>query len=183
MDHYSVDDMDTTIIIAILKNPNYGPFSCCKFNKIDQYLDYLKEDRNIDAHTTGNETDSELLQWAYGSLHDISRFISAAAKYCKVSDDKRNSYARKYAAEIKSLRLQFENDHKEAFQAEEIEQSINRDIERIKTSKDPFRTYVEIEGQYINKRDNEGKSDLILYKKFMQTAADADCLGLPLDWR
>ncbi len=173
MDHYSVDDMDTTIIIAILKNPIKSPFDCFKFNKIDQYLDYLKEDRNIDAHTTGNETDSELLQWAYGSLQDISRFISAAAKYSKGSDDERNSYARKYEAEIKSLRLQFENDYKEAFRAEEIEQSINQDIERIKTSKDPFRTYVEIEGQYINKRDTEGKIDLILHRKFIQTAADA----------
>lgn len=175
MDHYSIDDMDTTIITAILKGPQYGPFGNCKFKNIFQYLDYLKEDRNIDAHTTGNETDSELLQWAYGSLHNISRFISAVAnaKDCKVSDDERNSYTQKYQAEIESLRLQFENDYKEVFQAEEIEQSINRDIERIKTSKDPFRIYLEIEGQYINKRDNEGKSDLILYKKFMQTAADA----------
>ncbi len=175
MDHYSIDDMDTTIITAILKSPKDGPFGYCKFNKINQFLDYLQDDRNIDAHATGNETDSELLQWAYGSLHNISRFISAVAKAkdCKVSDDERNSYARKYQAEIESLRLQFENDYKEAFRAEEIEQSINRDVERIKTSKDPFRTYVEIEGQYIHKRDNEGKSDLILYKKFMQTAADA----------
>lgn len=174
MDHYSIDDMDTTIITAILKGPQYGPFGYCKFKKINQYLDYLQEDRNIDAHTTGNETDSKLLQWAYGSLNDLSRFISAVAKAkeCKVSDDERNSYARKYQAEIESLRLQLENDYKEAFEAEEIEQSINRNIERIKTSQDPFRTYVEIQGQYINKRDNEGKSDLILYKKFMHTAAD-----------
>ncbi len=175
LEHYSIDDMDTTIITAILKYPKGGPFSNCKFQNIFQYLDYLQEDRNIDAHTTGNETESELLQWAYGSLHNISRFINAVAKArdCKVPDDQRNSFARKYQAEIESLRLQFENDYKEAFRAEEIEQSINQDIERIKTSKDPFRTYVEIEGQYINKRDNEGKSDLILYKKFMQIAADA----------
>ncbi len=175
IDHYSVDDMDTTIITAILKGPQYGSFGCCKFNKINQYLDYLLEDRNIDAHATGNETDSELLQWVYGSLHNIGRFISAVAnaKDCKVSDGVRKSYARKYEAEIKSLRLQFENDYKEAFETEEIEQSINQDIERIKTNKDPFRTYVEIKGQYINKRDNKGKSDLTLYKKFMQTAADA----------
>ncbi|MEI7847235.1 MAG: hypothetical protein WCK35_15655 [Chloroflexota bacterium] len=175
MDHYSVDDMDLTIIAAILKGPKDGPFGCCKFNKINQYLDYLQEDRNFDAHTTGNETDPELLQWAYGSLHAISRFISAVAKAreCKVSDDERNSYARKYQAEINTLRLQFENDYKEAFRAEEIEQSINRDIERIKISKDPLCTYVEIEGQYINKRDNEGNRDFILHNRFMQTAADA----------
>jgi translation initiation factor 2 beta subunit (eIF-2beta)/eIF-5 len=175
MDHYSIDDMDTTIITAILKGPKDSPFVNCKFNKIFQYLDYLQEDRNIDAHTTGNETDSELLQWAYGSLHNISRFISAVANAtdCKVSDDERNSYARKYQAEIESLRLQFENDYKEAFGAEEIEQSINRDIERIKTSKDPHSTYVEVEGHYIKKRDNEGNWDFILHKRFMQTAADA----------
>ena len=175
MDHCSVDDMDTTIISAILKRPKDSPFGCCKFYKINQYLDFLQDDRNIDAHATGNETDSELLQWAYGSLQDISRFISAVAKAidCKVSDNERNSYARKYQAEIESLRLQFENDYKEAFRAEEIEQTINRDIERIKTSKDPHSTYVEIEGQYIKKRDNEGNWDFTLHKKFMQTAADA----------
>ncbi len=175
MDHYSVDDMDTTIITAILKNSKNRYFSGCKFNKLEQYLDSIQEDRNNDAHTTGNETESELLQRAYGSLHGISRFISAVAKakVSKVSDDERKSYARKYLAAIDSLRLQFDNDYKEAFKSNDIEQSINRDIERIKTSKDPFRTYVEIEGQYINKRDTEGKIDLILHRKFIQTAADA----------
>jgi hypothetical protein len=175
MDHYSINDMDTTIITAILKGTPYGPFGKCKFNKINQYLIDLQEDRNMDAHTTGNETDSELFQFAYGSLHNLRGFIFAVAKAkeCKVSDDERNSYARKYLAEIESLRMQVDNDSKEAFRAEDIEQSINRDIERIKTSKDPFGTYVEIEGQYINERDKEGKSDLILHRKFMQTAADA----------
>jgi hypothetical protein len=175
MDDYSIDDMDITIITAILKNPIVGPFNSCKFKNIYQYLNYIQDDRNIDAHTTGNETDSELLQWAYGSLHNISRFISnvANAKNCKVSDDERNSYARKYQAEIESLRLQFENDYKESFGAEEIEQSINRNVERIKTSKDPHITYMEIERQYFNKRDNEGNRDFFLYNRFMQTAADA----------
>lgn len=175
LDDYSVDDMDTTIITAILKGPKDGPFGCCKFNKINQYLDYLQDDRNIEAHTTGNETDSELLQWAYGSLHNIGRFISAVAnaKDCNVSYDKRNSYARKYQAEIESLRLQFENDYKEAFGSEEIDQSINRDIERIKNSKDSYRTYVEIQGQYNNKRNDEGKLDILLYNRFMCAAADA----------
>ncbi len=175
MDHYSIDDMDTTIISAILKNTEYSPFNRCKFNKIEQYLDYLQSDRNLDAHATGNEIDSELLQWAYGSLHDMDRFISAVAKLrdCKISNDERRSYAQKYHAEIESLRLQFENDSKEAFRTEEIEQSISRNVEIIKTSKDPHSTYVEIEGQYINKRDNEGNWDFILYKRFMQTAADA----------
>lgn len=79
-----------------------------------------------------------------------------------MSDDERNSYARKYQAEIESLRLQFENDYKEAFRAEKIEQSITRNVERIKTSKDPHSTYMEIERQYFNKRDNEGKQDIIL---------------------
>jgi len=34
MDHYSVDDMDTTIITAILKNSKNRYFSGCKFNKM-----------------------------------------------------------------------------------------------------------------------------------------------------
>lgn len=175
IDNYSIADMDTTIITAILKLYKDSSFICCRFNKINQYLDYLQDDRNIDAHATGNETDSELLQWAYGSLHDISRFISAVANAndCKVSDDERNSYARKYKAKIESLRLQFENDYKVAIGEEEIEQSINRNVERIKTSKDPHSTYTEIAGQYLNKRDNEGKRDFILLNRFLQTAADA----------
>ncbi|MBI9050397.1 MAG: sel1 repeat family protein [Anaerolineaceae bacterium] len=175
LNHYSIDDMDTTTIITILKGTKDGPFNYCKFSKINQYLDLLQDDRNIDAHTTGNEADSELLEWAYGSLHNISKFISAVvnAKDCKVPDDERNSYARKYKAKIESLRLQFENDYKETLWADEIEQSINRDIERIKTSKNPHNTYVEITEQYIHKRDNEGNRDFILYNEFMQTAADA----------
>lgn len=175
LDDYSIDDMDTTIITAILKGPQYGAFGCCKFNKINQYLDYLQDDRNIEAHTTGNENDSELLQWAYGSLHNISRFISAVAnaKDCNISDNKRNSYAQKYQAEIESLRLQFECDYKGAFRAEEIDQCINRDITRIKNSKDPYRTYVEIEGEYINKRNDEGRPNILLHSRFIYAAADA----------
>jgi len=175
MDDYSIDDMDTTIITTILKGPKEGSFGCCKFNKINQYLDYLQDDRNIEAHTTGNENDSELLQWAYGSLHNISRFIAAVAnaKDCKVPDDQRNNYARKYQAEIESLRLLFESDYKTAFTSEEIDQSIKRDIERIKNSKDSFRTYVEIHGQYTNKKNDEGKPDMLLCNRFMYAAADA----------
>lgn len=177
MDHFSIDDMDTTIITAILRPYNFGPFHNCTTKKIDQCLDYLRDDRNIDAHTTGNETESELLQWAYGSLHNISKFIFAVAKEkdINVSDDERNSYARKYQAEIESLRLQLENDYKEAFEAEEIEKSINRNIKRIKTSNDPYRTFVEIYRQhYLNKRDSEDNIDFILFNRFMQTAANAE---------
>ncbi len=186
MDNYSIEDMDTTIITAILKGHKDSPFDNCRFDKINQFLDNLQADRNINAHTTGNETDSELLQWAYGSLHNISRFVSAVANAndCKVSDTDRNSYARKYQTEIRSLRLQFENDCTEVFQAEEIEHSIIRDIERIKVSKNPFKTYVEIEGQYINKRDNEGKSDFNSAQKiYANCSGRRNCLGLPLDWR
>lgn len=75
MDDYSIDVIDTTIITAILKGPKDGPFGYCKFNKINQYLDYLQDNRNIDAHTSGNETDSELLKWAYGSLSDLSPLL------------------------------------------------------------------------------------------------------------
>lgn len=175
LDDYSIADMDTTIITAILKGPFDGSFGCCKFKKINQYLEYLQEDRNIDAHTTGNETDSELLQWLYGSLHNISRFISAvsSAKESNVPGEERTAYARKYQTEIESLRLLFENDYKEAFEAEEIDKNINSDVERIKNSKDPLKTYIEIERQYFNKRDNEGKLNIPLYNRFMHIAADA----------
>lgn len=175
IDSYSIDDMDTTIITAILKYYKDNPFNCCGFYNINQYLGHLQDDRNIEAHATGNETDSELLQWAYGSLHNINKFVFAIAnaRDCTVTKDERNTYARKYQSKIESLRLQFENDYKEEFRAEEIEQSINRNIERIKTSKDPHRTYMEIERHYFNMRDNEGNRDFIMYNRFMQTAADA----------
>ena len=175
MDHYSIDDMDTTIISTILKGPTGGPFGRCKFKKINQYLDNLQEDRNIDAHATGNEGDSELLQWAYISLSNMSRFLSAVAKAsdCVVSDENRISFARKYQTEIASLRSQFEDDYKEALIIAAEEENIIRDIERIKSSIKPFNTYVELSRQYLNRRDNEGKIDLLLYKKFLEIAADA----------
>lgn len=175
LDDYLIDDMDSTIIIAILKGPKQSAFGCCKFDKINQYLDYLQEDRNIDAHSNSNESDSELLQFAYGSLHSISRFLLAVskAKWCKISEDKRNLYARKYLADVEHLRLQFESDFKEAFKVEEIDLAINRDIERIKSNSDPFRTYVEIQGKYLNNRTAEGKPDVLLHRKFIYAAADA----------
>ncbi len=175
MDHYSINDMDTSIIIAILKGKKDGPFNSCYFNNIYTCLDSLQNDRNIDAHITGNETDYELFDWACGSLYNINKFISAVSKaeYCKVSCDERNSYARKYQVEIEALSLQFKNDYDESFKEKEIEQTINWNVERIKTSKDPFITYVEIKEQYLNKQNDEGKRDFIMYNKFMQAASDA----------
>ena len=57
------------------------------------------------------------------------------------------------------------------FRSNETTRTINNDIIRIKTSKDPFRTYVEIQGQYVKQKDAEGKPDLKLHRLFMYAAA------------
>ena len=170
LDNYSVDDMDTTIIIAILKG--WGHFKCCKFDKINQSLDNFQDDRNIDAHATGNETDSELLQWAYGTFHNISKFVSDVDKSSHASDENRHSFARKYQSDIKELRKHFEDDYKEVLRDEEIEQAIKRDIDRILTNNNPFEIYVDIEGRYLKTMDSTGRIDFNLNDRFLHAAAD-----------
>lgn len=170
IDNYSVDDMDTTIIIAILKNR--GHFDCYKFRKIYQSLDNLQDDRNIDAHATGNETDSEILQWAYGSLHNIRKFVTDVDKSSYASDEDRHTFARKYQSEIETLRKHFEDDYKEVLRDEEIEHAIKRDIDVIRASNNPFGTYVDIKGRYLKTRDSTGRVDFNLMYRFLLSAAD-----------
>jgi hypothetical protein len=174
IDNYSVDDMDTTIIITILKGRD--TFESCSSKKINQSLDNLQDDRNIDAHTTANEPDSELLQWAYGSLHNISKFVADVAKSSHASDENKNSFAKKYQGEIDTLRQHFEDDYKEALLNDEIEQTIKRDIAAIRTSKDPRRTSIDIFGKYFKTKNSEGRIDFDLMYKFLHAEEEAGFL-------
>ena len=131
LENYTVCHMDTTIITAILGGPINGSFGCCKFNNINHFLDLIRDDRNREAHTTGNESDTKLVQWAYVSLHHLSSFITAVAKsrVRNVSDDVRNAYARRHQAEIDALSLKIENDYREVLKTREIEELRIREIE------------------------------------------------------
>lgn len=164
IDSYSVDDMDTTIILAILKGK--GSFDCCTEYKIKRNFDNLQSDRNFDAHMTGNETASQLLQWAYGALQNIGKFVSSVWKNSHASDEDKLAFNRKYQREIEVISKQLEDDYKESLRSEEIEQDIKRDICAIGASNDPRRTYCDIYGRYIALRNME------LSKRFVLTAAD-----------
>jgi len=134
LENYTVCHMDTTIITAILGGPINGSFGCCKFNNINHFLDLIRDDRNREAHTTGNESDTKLVQWAYVSLHHLSSFITAVAKsrVRNVSDDVRNAYARRHQAEIDALSLKIENDYREVLKTREIEELRIREIEELR---------------------------------------------------
>jgi len=125
LENYTVCHMDTTIITTILQHPINGFFRCCTSNWINQRLDQIRGDRNILAHTAGNESDSELVQLAYGSLHNLRIFITAVAtsRGCNISDDIRTDYVQTYQAKIKDLRLKIGNDSTEALRKKEIDHS------------------------------------------------------------
>ncbi len=168
---YSVDDMDTTIIIAILKGRGY--FDCCTTKFINKTLDCLQDDRNIDAHTNGNETDSELLQWAFGSLHNLNKFISEVSKSSQVSDNEKRSFTKKYNDKIENLRRYFEEDYKETLLKLEMVKSIKREIISISASEDSHGIFTDIVGIYLNKKDSNGEIDYDLLYQFLHAADDA----------
>lgn len=178
IENYSIDDMDTTIIDAILKGSPENPFYVCRIGSAYDHIHKINSNRNTIAHLTGNESETKILLLSNDSLDNLSKLIAevANAEKCTVPNESRDLYARKYRAEIKELNLNIEKDYEESIEMKLIEQSIKDNISLIKNSKNPEDKFVNITGQYMNTLNKRGHLDLDLLYRFMITAADEGIL-------
>ena len=174
IENYSIDDMDTTIIDAILKGSTENPFFVCRIGYAYSHIHEINKNRNTLAHLAENETETKILQLANESLDNLNGLVSevANAENCSVPKEVRDLYARKYRSEIKALRLQFENDYVESIESILIERSIKQDIKTIKNSRNPQIMFLDFTGKYLKNLDKEGRYDYNLMNKFMLCAAD-----------
>ena len=167
-DNYSVSDMDTSLLVNLLKNRE-GAFKCCRIYNMDECLLNIQEDRNIDAHSTSNESDSELIQWVYGSLYDLKKFLNHIYDFGNKLGKNRISYVRKYASQIDTLQKLFEQDYIEGLKRDHKIDEIQDEINTIQRSASPSAAFHDIYMQkYFPTHDIE------LIKQFCIIAADAD---------
>lgn len=163
IDHYSIDNMDVTFISEIL---SWGCTSvACAQAQTRNALKQLREDRNLNGHSSENEKAKDLYSRAFLALNNLSKFVTTVDEYETVIDDaKRLDYRQKYIPKIKELL--------NILDAERIRsESIQKDIERILSSKNPKYEWVNTYTKYMTYHWKQGERDI--YNEFIVRASDA----------
>ena len=173
VDSLSVDEMDETAIYDILSkyyNSRDKQRSIASVNKPTfKALRQLKDERNISAHSHGNEKADELYTRALVSLYDIKGFVKTVAKFEQgIKEWDRLDFSTKYTHEADKL-MDLIDDERITFVQQR--KAIMRDIQRFKESGDPENTWIEILQFYMN-RWKIGH-DPEQYFMFMRLASDA----------
>lgn len=169
LDSYSITKMDTSLIINYL---TYGNLRIADWNKIKSLLSNLQSDRNIDAHTNSNETDSELFEYAVISLNNLKIFIEAVWRDRNADPNPRTQLAKIYLPQIQEMNAVFSSDLKESFYEEQIDEQIKRDIATILHSNNKSKTWSGIFGKNyrLSKSDLESHN---IYLRFLLMASEA----------
>lgn len=167
-DSFDITDLDPTIISAIYNKGNQKPFDC--HPDIITRMSILNNDRCSDAHTDGNETDSELLQWSFGTLHDINNFInivltrySETINTSSILGEEFHAFARKHNKTITDLREAVAKDYEEAISELAI---INHNLYTLMNSSQKTNCFLDIIQYYIKSHDK------IRFFNFLVAAAD-----------
>lgn len=162
IDHYSIDDMDVTFISEIL---SWGCTSvACTQVQTRNALKQLREDRNLNGHSSENETSKELYWRAHSALDNLNKFVQTVDEYETVIDDaKRLDYRQKYIPKIKELRNILEDEHIRS-------ESIQKDIQKILSGK------LEWNKAYKKYMNSHWKEEKDIYFEFIVSASDA---GIP----
>lgn len=146
IENYDFKDMDTTIIVAI--HFKGSPFTCDE-HIVNRMYD-LREDRNYDAHTTNNEDESELVQFAFGALQDLQRFIDSVSRFMDIKLEDKKEYCWRYSKRIKDLRNCIAKDYEETIGDWAI---ISREVEYIKSSSNIEDAYWKVWEKYFVKKE------------------------------
>ncbi len=174
---YKVEDMDISLMRTIAsfwnnknnRGTNYAPM---KSNTLDM-LKSVKEDRNDDGHSSGNEDEEELYLQGLLSLVILRQLIRAVDKNeTSIPDPDRLAYYHKYISKINALKDTLDDERIELVQSVK---SMDRDIEKIKNSDNPELMWVQItKANWEKWRIDKGNIEalrLILY--FDVRASDA----------
>lgn len=169
---FTLKDMDTTIIIAVLswKNNLTARVDFNQFRHIQKRFSALTDDRNFNAHMTSSETPSQLFQWACGTINNIRMFLNVVCDHSTANIQDIQAFYQKHDVALEKLAKDLELDYAEERKEIEIETRIQREISEIQKSSDPQKTYYAISEKYYRERDLE------LNRRFMISATEA---GVP----
>lgn len=166
IDNYSVDDMDVSFIMVVIKY--CGATEPIK-TKINHALLKLNDDRKEISHSNENEDAEELYLMALLDLINLRSFVNAVdMDETNIDDAARLSYRQKYVREIEDLKCLIDEERIELVQKRK---SIDRDIERILASKNRIAEWERIHELYLHRATLEKKWDD--YTHFMLAASDA----------
>ena len=137
IENYNANDMDMTIIYAIVDASRFNIFHSMKKMDKSTYkaLKSLKDDRNVNGHTTSNEEDDELYLRGLLALCNLKNFIRTVHINEKsITDEERLFYRQKYIPKIEKLKNILDEERIELIQ---WKKQIDKDIQKIKESNNP----------------------------------------------
>ncbi len=177
IDKYTVEDMDVSLIRTIAsywnsrnyRGYNYAPMNACTLDALKN----VKEDRNDDGHSSGNEDEEEIYLQGLLSLVNLRQLVKTIdRKEINIPDSERLAFFQKYMEKITTLKDILDEERIELVQKVK---EIDRDIQKIKNSKDPLRTWTEIYKIYSDRamahRDDEKEEQRL--QEFYIRASDA----------
>ena len=167
IDQYCVEDMDVKIMNVIIQY-------CKPIARTHHYTQNavrkLSEDRNESSHSGENEDEEELYLRGLLELCDLRSFIRVVDRHETTIDNVlRENYRQKYIADIRQLMDQLDEERIELIQ---WRKEIDRDIQRVITSKDSSQAWYEIFDKYFNKYFIIEK-DYEKFDQFIISASDA----------
>ena len=167
IDQYCVEDMDVAFMNVIIQ---YCKAIAKTHRNTQNAVRTLSVDRNESSHSGENEDEEELYLRGLLELCDLRSFIRVVDRYEKTIDNSlRENYRQKYIAEIQQLMDQMDEERIELIQ---WRKGLDRDIQRVITSKNPLQTWCEINENYI-KRYFTIEKNHEKYDEFMIFASDA----------
>ena len=105
----TIKDMDTTFIVNFLSH-NKSVWVINK-EKLKWHLSLLQTDRNLDAHSNGNESELELFSFAIRALNNLKQLVDHLINDTKPTSPQRLEFARIYSNRISLLKEEIESDY------------------------------------------------------------------------
>lgn len=188
IDEYTVDDMDVTIITAIVIYSNNSKIISIPCKDTKDALQRIAYDRNITGHSNANEDAVDLYLRALLSLGTIKSFVEIVdLKELSIDNAIRQKYLKDNTLKINTLTKTIDEERIALIQ---IRKEIDCDIQRIKESEDPEKIWLEIYEAYDKRRRIEGNRHRM--DEFIYRASDAGIIfahefavysaGLNKDW-
>ena len=166
IDHFSIDDLDTTAMTAIL---NYMRcFNKCEFFRMKKVTTGIQSDRNFEAHMNSNETIEELYDWISATIFNLKNFVFAAEKNSHAEDSIKEDFAKEYLHKISDIDILAKADLESYY----AHKGVLKRVQRIKNSKMAMKEYHSESLSLLRAAGSSG--DWSEYAEFVIASAEAD---------
>ena len=171
LESYDIEDMDITILCAILGNSR--SFTGFQPTQIYPWIHILRGNRNLKDHSSGNEPDHLMLEFAYAALHDARRFLEAVRKHGKSSTSSTQSFADTFIPQIDEMARLLSDDMEQSLYDNSRWMQFQNDIQLVKQSKVPADFWHQL---MLNKYRSETYYADGTYREFLIIATRAGIL-------